>query len=89
MEASILVLCANRHFTGVTVTFYQCFGRFTGFRDGQGVHVSFSTTLSDYIAVSVIINFSQKDNIIEVFLPLLQSVLHKILCCGCVLESPR
>ena len=29
-------MCANRHFTGVTVTFYQCFGRFTGFRDGQG-----------------------------------------------------
>ena len=37
MDASILVLCANRHFTGVTVTFYRCFGRFTGFRDGQGV----------------------------------------------------
>ena len=36
MDASILVLCANRHFTGVTVTFYRCFGRFTGFRDGQG-----------------------------------------------------
>ena len=30
------LLCANRHFTGVTVTFYRCFGRFTGFRDGQG-----------------------------------------------------
>ena len=29
-------MCANRHFTGVTVTFYRCFGRFTGFRDGQG-----------------------------------------------------
>ena len=39
MDASILVLCANRHFTGVTVTFYQCLGRFTGFRDGQGVTV--------------------------------------------------
>ena len=39
MDASILVLCANRQFTGVTVTFYRCFGRFTGFRDGQGVHV--------------------------------------------------
>ena len=38
MDASILVLCTNRHFTGVTVTFYRCFGRFTGFRDGQGVH---------------------------------------------------
>ena len=37
MDASILLLCANRHFTGVTVTFYRCFGRFTGFRDGQGV----------------------------------------------------
>ena len=36
MDAPILVLCANRHFTGVTVTFYRCFGRFTGFRDGQG-----------------------------------------------------
>ena len=36
MDASILVLCANWHFTGVTVTFYRCFGRFTGFRDGQG-----------------------------------------------------
>ena len=37
MDASILVLCANRHFTSVTVTFYRCFGSFTGFRDGQGV----------------------------------------------------
>ena len=36
MDASILVLCANLHFTGVTVTFYRCFGSFTGFRDGQG-----------------------------------------------------
>ena len=36
MDASILILCAIRHFTGVTVTFYWCFGRFTGFRDGQG-----------------------------------------------------
>ena len=36
MDASILVLCANRHFNGVTVTFFRCFGRFTGFRDGQG-----------------------------------------------------
>ena len=36
MGASILVLCTNRHLTGVTVTFYRRFGRFTGFRDGQG-----------------------------------------------------
>ena len=36
MDASILVLCANRHLTDVTVTFYRCFGRLTGFRDGQG-----------------------------------------------------
>ena len=31
-----MLLCANQHFTGVTVTFYRCFGRLTGFRDGQG-----------------------------------------------------
>ena len=36
MGASILVLCTNRHLTGVTVTFYRRFGRFTGFRDVQG-----------------------------------------------------
>ena len=31
-----MLLCVNRHFTGVTVTFYRCFGRFTGFdRDGH------------------------------------------------------
>ena len=28
MDASILVLCANRHFTRVTVTFYRCFRPF-------------------------------------------------------------
>ena len=37
MDASILVLCVNRHFIGVTVIFYQYFSRFTGFRDGQCV----------------------------------------------------
>ena len=41
-----MVLCANRHFTGVTVTFYWCFGSFTGFRDGQGDN-SVSTNLYD------------------------------------------
>ena len=42
-----------------------------------------------YVNVSVLIKFSQKYNIIEVILPYLPSVLHKIICCGCVLESPR
>ena len=54
MGASILVLCTNRHLTGVTVTFYRRFGRFTGFRDGQGATVtigkSYYRTKSLYIA---------------------------------------
>ena len=28
MGASIFVYDANQHFTGVTITFYRCFGRF-------------------------------------------------------------
>ena len=49
MDASILVLCANRHFTGVTVTFYRCFGRFTGFRDGQGGTTDFGLEIASVI----------------------------------------
>ena len=28
------------HFTGVTLTFYRRYGRFTGFRDGQGANAN-------------------------------------------------
>ena len=45
MDASILVLCTNRHFTGNS-NVYRCFGRFIGFRDGQGVSLAFILTVN-------------------------------------------
>ena len=72
-----MLLCANRHFTGVTVTFYRCFGRFTGFRDGQGViavvqkafciisnHLSIAISMSSEWMVA-----ENRFNYIEVLLP--------------------
>ena len=78
MDASILVLCANLHFTGVMVTFYRCFGRFTGFRDGQGVIADFFVFVNLF---SVTIYFTIKPciNLSINVLYLLFNMYHRIL----------
>ena len=46
--------------------------------------------LTNYVNVSVIIKCSQKTRLYSFgCLPKIPSALHKIICCGCVLESSR